>query len=279
MNDKNIPTPYASHAPVTATTGDNGESGHCDEVADTHQQWVLAQADISEEILDENRDRGRHSVPLHGTEKTIDVLPDVFSPEIFHGHELFTPTLFEELDDYKKRHNGVTPSLLEIGAGSGITGLSLYKTGRVAPVTLTDISDAAVRNCRHNIELLQCGSQCMALESDVYDALSPGTKYDVIYWNHPWIEKPEDFRHKDLLQYGLYDPGYSALRRFIVGLSQHLSDDGVGYLGFGNFGDEKELREICADANVELSEVKRSVGDEGGEVEFVLYKLTPCRDV
>lgn len=48
---------------------------------------------------------------------------------------------------------------LELGCGAGVVGVALRRTG-AASVTLTDGNDAAVENCKHNLDINKCMMPC-----------------------------------------------------------------------------------------------------------------------
>lgn len=109
----------------------------------------------------------------------------------------------------------------------------------------------------------------------MYDNIGIGKRYDVVFWNHPWIPKEDtyDLKTREILEYGLFDPGYKFLKRFISQAEDHLKPDGVIYIGFGDFGDLDALKSICTANGYKIGIVGEQLGQENGEVNFELYKI------
>lgn len=225
------------------------------------------QNELSRKVLDQNRGRGQHTFSFDGVEFDID--QQVFSPAIFNAWSVFTPWLasqnFDEFD------------MLEIGCGSGITGLYLCKKKGLHSIVLSDISSYAVRNTRKNARKLGLEDKTKILQSDVFDSIPMDQKFDVVYWNHPWLPESESYRYPDEIDRGLFDPGYKYLKKYLEGARNYLKQQGRIFLGFGDFGDEQELRSLCDKYSYQLIELVRQNGAENGDVTFVLYELVPLR--
>ncbi len=220
------------------------------------------QNNLSRVVLEENRKRGEHVVSYGGF--NFVVKENVFSPEIFNGNKLFTPVLEKNIK------NG--DSMIEIGCGSGITGLYLAKKKKLSKLVLADINPDAVENAKLNAVNLGLDEKTSVYKSDVFDQI-PEKQYDIIYWNHPWLPEEENYKYKDELDKGLFDPNYKYLTKYIEGLKRFSKDNTRVFLGFGDFGDIVELEKICNNNNYHSVEIASEKGDENGDVNFILFEI------
>ncbi len=217
------------------------------------------------EILDQNRRLADHEVQFDN--RIYSVLNGVFSPAIFNAWKSFTPIL----------ENDIKPktTLLEIGCGCGISGIHLYLNRKLSELVMTDINPKAVINAKLNALKLTDNSKITVLESDIFDNLNTAQKFDTIYWNYPWIQEVDDYEYKDDLEKGLFDPGYKYLKRFLFESKEHLGVNGVLYLGWGDFGNQKLLEDLLEEYKYSHSIVSNDEGLEENIVRFILYKIVP----
>lgn len=125
--------------------------------------------------------------------------------------------------------------ILDMCTGSGCIGLALKKH-LDADVTLADISDEALSECRHNADINNINVEIV--KSDLFDSIS-GT-FDIIVSNPPYIPTRDiNGLEKEVLE---YDPiisldggedGLNFYRKIIESVPRFLKDDGLIYLEFG----------------------------------------------
>ncbi len=77
------------------------------------------------------------------------------------------------------------PRVLELGTGSGAIALALKQERPDAEITATDISASALEVARENAARL--GLALRLLESDWYNAIDPGERFDLVVSNPPYI--------------------------------------------------------------------------------------------
>ncbi len=191
---------------------------------------------------------------------------DVFSPKHFHGPEIFTrnfPLIKGE-------------EILEIGCGTGVTGLFLAKSG-AKKVTLNDISSEAVKNCRKNAQINNI-TNCEIRESDIFSTIRDEERFDTIYWNMPFIPVPEKYKFNPPLERTLFDPGFKLIKRFLQEASIHLKEDGRLLIGWGNsenhaFGNPEKLKELAQRNQFSIKLLIEQKSTEGNPVTFQLYEL------
>ena len=84
------------------------------------------------------------------------------------------------------------PAILDIGCGSGVIGLSLALARPDATVALADVSVEALGLARENAEALGVPSPPLQfLHSDLFAAFAPGSRFDVIAANLPYVPTSE----------------------------------------------------------------------------------------
>jgi release factor glutamine methyltransferase len=200
-------------------------------------------------------------------DRTWDLLEGVFSPAYTPVTELFTSWL-----PYP-----VGGSFLEMGSGAGVTAVVAAQSG-CRRVTALDISAAAVENTRRNIERHKVGDTARALHSDLFSALTPDERFDLIYWNSNFAEAPDDFVNETDLHHAFFDPRYDAHRRFAQEAPGHLTDGGRLLLGFSSIGNRALLAEVCAHAGltVDVLRTERRSPDPDTTLEFQLLELRPA---
>jgi release factor glutamine methyltransferase len=120
--------------------------------------------------------------------------------------------------------------------------LAAAKAG--ATVTATDINPQAVANARLNFETL--GLTATIAEGDVYGAVPPDQRFDLIFWNHPFNLGANP--NEDLLSLCGFDYQYGGVRKFIGEARRHLAAEGRLILGTSTFA-EVALIEQIADEN------------------------------
>ncbi|WP_069172168.1 methyltransferase [Streptomyces griseus] len=192
-----------------------------------------------------------------------DLMDGVFSPTYTPVTDLFTSWLpFPD-----------GGSFLEIGSGAGVTAVVAAQSG-CARVTALDISPAAVENTRRNVVRHKVEDRVRVLESDLFDALPPEDRYDLVYWNSNFAEPPADFVNETDLHHAFFDPGYDAHRRFLKEAPGRLTPEGSLLLGFSSIGNVALLRRLAADAGLEPSMLRSEQRQlDRTVIEFQLWRL------
>lgn len=200
------------------------------------------------------------SFPLLGREWTL--LPDVFAPTLTPVTELFSSWI-----PYP-----VGGTFLEVGSGAGVTAVVAAEAGCTA-VTALDISPAAAENTRLNVRRHRVGDRVRVLRSDLFDALAPEERFDVIFWNSNFVEPPPGFVNESDFHHAFFDPDYSAHRRFVSEGPGRLTATGRLLLGFSDLGSRDLLDELCAEAGLELVTLCAETRQREIRIEFQLLEL------
>ncbi|MEU4744951.1 methyltransferase, partial [Actinosynnema sp. NPDC023658] len=167
-----------------------------------------------------------------------DLLPEVFPPYTDPG-----PGLFASWVPYEEGHR-----FLEMGCGAGVASVLAAQRG-CRRVLALDINPAAVENTRRNAARHGVADRVTALTSDLFDAVDAAEVFDVVFWNSPFIEAPEDRQYGKQIERAVMDPGYGLQRRFFRDAGAHLADGGRIYLGTSDaMGNRDKTLQAAADA-------------------------------
>ena len=166
-------------------------------------------------------------------------------------------------------------TLLEMGSGTGVTAVSAALAGCLR-VTALDISSAAVQNTQRNAERHGVADRVDVRHSDLFDALSAGERFDLIYWNSNFVEAPSDFVNASDLHHAFFDPGYETHRRYLLQAPYHLSERGRLLLGFSDLGSWEHLRTACSAAGLTAEVLRAQRCQLETSIEFQLVELRPA---
>jgi len=192
----------------------------------------------------------------------IDALQDY----IFPHFGVFPPTrqdyiqLMDNINvDRTTRQNPIR--MMEIGIGSGVLSIILLQRKKVDRVIGTDINPYAIACAKANMQ--QFGFQEDLILADLFPPKAATTneeknrKVDVVLFNPPWIPG----NAATWLDQAVYDPDQNLLRRFLLQVQHHVTEDGHVYLLLSNLGmllglfEERDLYAMFQEGNLELVEV------------------------
>ncbi|MCX5206812.1 methyltransferase [Streptomyces sp. NBC_00237] len=219
------------------------------------------------DLLRRHQQDDRRAAEFTLLDRTWTLLDGVFSPTYTPVTELFSSWL-----PYPQGG-----SFLEMGSGAGVTAVIAAQSG-CRSVTALDISAAAVENTRRNIERHEVGDSARVLHSDLFSALEPDERFDLIFWNSNFAEAPDDFVNETDLHHAFFDPRYDAHRRFARDAPGHLAEGGRLLLGFSSIGNSALLASVCAEAGlaVDVLRTERRTPDPDTTLEFQLLELRPA---
>lgn len=109
-------------------------------------------------------------------------------------------------------------SVLDVGCGTGVLGFVLLQRGAASAVG-TDMEERAVRCASNNANALGLDDRFRATQADLFPG---GERFDRVIFNAPWV--PETPR--TALDRAVFDEGGHTLRRFLNGVTDHLTPNG-----------------------------------------------------
>jgi release factor glutamine methyltransferase len=148
--------------------------------------------------------------------------------------EYWTSIYIEKLKD-KDNLN-----ILDIFCGSGCIGIALAKNLENINITLTDISEEAIKQTKENLKINNIEiNRFRVFESNIFESLGK-EKFDYIFANPPYVENI----YKTMGDSGLaFEPsvslfggedGLRVVEKFIVQLKGHLTENGMCVMEFGH---------------------------------------------
>eukprot|EP01083_Nonionella_stella_P011938 33867_1 len=174
---------------------------------------------------------------------------------------------------------------LEIGSGIGVWSVEAALKGM--KVTACDINPDAIENTKYNANQFGVYDHFEGFYvCDVFDnvPLPPNDddKYDIIFWNFPWIYRApdDDYTESDYLDAAHYDIGYQNLQKYLKNAHKYLKPNGGKFyieFGDGQLGGNVGLLKHFANEN----DCKLDLFDETTDHEFIvpgsvqIWELTP----
>jgi release factor glutamine methyltransferase len=199
---------------------------------------------------------------------TFDVSPDVLIPRPD------TETLV--LDALGSLKTLKSPTVLDIGTGSGCIAVSIAHENEDALVTATDISPDALNVAKRNAAKHGVSDRITFLEGDLFAPLPQGASFDLVVSNPPYIAQtefaalPPDVRdHEPRVALDGGPDGLAFYRRIALGVSRFLKTGGKLLLEIG-YTQEAAVREILAESS-EL-ELGPTVKDMAGHPRVISAK-------
>lgn len=162
-----------------------------------------------------------------------DLLPGVYGPHLTRSAALYAEWLPVPAGG----------SFCELGTGCGYLAVTAARRG-AARVTASDLTGAAVANTRLNAARHGVADRVTVRQGDLFEALDPGERHDVVFWNSNFVPAGEDEEAGDL-EAAFLDPGYRTHERFLADVADHLTDTGRVFLGFTDLGDRNRLAAIA----------------------------------
>ena len=90
-----------------------------------------------------------------------------------------------------KAESGCVPRILDIGTGSGALAVALARNLPAARLTAVDISAPALAVARRNAEKHSVADRIEFRESDLFAAVAPDERFDLIVSNPPYVSRAE----------------------------------------------------------------------------------------
>lgn len=151
-----------------------------------------------------------------------------------HPHYgVFSPVRGEYVDLVAKAELPSLDLAFDIGTGTGVLAALLAKRG-VASVIATDQDARALACATDNINRLGVAAHVSVVKANLF----PEGRAPLVVCNPPWLPaKPSS-----ALEYAVYDPDSAMLKGFLLGLADHLTDNGQGWLLLSDLAEHLGLR-------------------------------------
>ncbi|MGB6063367.1 MAG: peptide chain release factor N(5)-glutamine methyltransferase [Desulfomonilaceae bacterium] len=141
------------------------------------------------------------------------------------------------------------PNILEIGTGSGAISIAIALENRLSRIVATDIDFRALEAARFNAINLGAAASIDLLAADLFAAIRPESKFDVVCCNPPYIPSdviptldPEiNFEPRKALDGG--PDGLSVIRRLVSQAGNYLTENGALIIEIGS-EQEPSVREM-----------------------------------
>ncbi len=132
--------------------------------------------------------------------------------------------LAAEVADQEIKNLGVNLSMLDMGCGSGIIGLSAALNKNVAKVLFADKNPAAISLCKRNLLINSnlIDAKCSVVKSDLFSEVNG--MFDLIVFNAPYLPDGKDDDLGDAWYGG--DDGIGVSSKFLEQSYKHLGDNG-----------------------------------------------------
>jgi len=156
------------------------------------------------------------------------------SSQVFHPGLFGTTRLMA-------RYLAVPPGadVLDVGTGSGV--LTVLATATARRVVAVDCNPDAVRWARYNIQQHHPGGRIDVREGNLFDALRPQERFDLVLFNPPYLEGwPRTPLHQ-----ALFDPQKQIITRFFAGAHRHLRTDGTILMAYSSLAQHEHMLELA----------------------------------
>jgi release factor glutamine methyltransferase len=182
-----------------------------------------------------------------------------------------TEALVELALDHVGRMGDPSPTLLDVGTGSGAIAISVLAERPSTSATVTDTSLAALAIAADNAQAHGADRRLRPVACDLASAIR--TTFPLVVANLPYIPAAE----LDLLQpeVSKYEPrlaldggpdGLVIIRRFLASLDRILAPDGVAFLEFG----DGQAKTLVRDAGTLVPGCRVDVRPDAAGVERIL---------
>lgn len=166
------------------------------------------------------------------------VMITALNGKIHPYYGVFSPVRGEYLELIQNAQFASTASQItafDIGTGTGVISAILAKRG-VTKIIATDQDPRALACAQFNLQQLGYQNHVKLLKQDLF----PEGHADLIVCNPPWLPaKPNA-----AIEYALYDADSQMLKRFLLGLKNHLNAEGEAWLIMSDFAEHLGLRQF-----------------------------------
>jgi len=130
-------------------------------------------------------------------------------------------------------------TVLDMGSGAGIQAITA--AGKAEKVIAIDINFSAARKTMENALANGVADKVFVIQSDLFDALHPRAKFDLIIFTPPYME---GMPAKDI-ERAWFDPGKKLARRFFEEAAEHLKPGGAVQMIYSSLAAPERVLDIA----------------------------------
>jgi release factor glutamine methyltransferase len=173
------------------------------------------------------------------------------------------PTVFWPSEDSKAlvKNYVVNPNdeVLDVCTGSGV--IACYSAWKGASrVVALDINPNAIKSTEENAKRYGLENVVEARLSDVFGAVKPGERFDVVTMNSPLTEHKREV--KDVAEVTCWDAELHVATSFFEGLGSVLKPNGRAYITQASFGAIENVRKLAEQNGYTIQEIGKNVVDD-----------------
>jgi GTP cyclohydrolase II len=197
-------------------------------------------------------------------EKEFLIHPAVFNPKEFPSTSWFA----EKLINIVKKEK----TFCEVGCGTGAISCILADKDKDLKVVSTDINKFATENTKLNVSELKLNDQIEVYSGDIFEGIPKDKRFDSIFWALPFgFLDPGTKIGLEEMQ--VFDPGYKAIRKFLMESKKYLNKKGRILVGFSESLGNKDLLYVLAkEAKIKLKKVAETKLNEKEEIDFQILE-------
>lgn len=260
----------------------HGTDNYWDEALELVQAVMFLQPPCDDSTLNSRLTRRERSlIAQMANARTINRIPTPYLTHraFFAGHQFYVDSrviiprspIAELIDKDFHPYLERTPSrVLDMCTGSGCIAIAIaLQFNGECEVDAVDISPDALEVAARNIEGYELEDLVTPIQSDLFNNLPRGDKYDLIVANPPYVDAadlaamPEEYHCEPELALGSGDDGLNCVRRILAEARDFLTDNGVLIVEVGN--SEQNLIDTYPNVPFHFIDLKR-----GGSGVFLL---------
>ncbi len=160
----------------------------------------------------------------------------------------------EFIGEYLNRIRKDKLSIIDVGTGTGILGLSAARSMKVDSAILSDINPDAVELARKNYESNRdmINAKCSFVTANLFSGIRGG--FDMVIFNAPYLKR-EGARKGESWWDGGRD-GIEVSLRFLKESMRHLNPGASVFLVYSSLGNEERLVKAIKDLGFRVAESK-----------------------
>ena len=158
--------------------------------------------------------------------------------------------------------------VLDIGTGTGFLAIDAVLHG-ASYVEALDNDSRAVECARNNVRINTSGRKIAVFQSDLFEKVIPGKRFDLIYSNLPYLDRNEDYGFPSL-----FDPGFKSHETFFKKAPEHLRDGGSIRMSHANLDKDgfEKLEKLAYDSELNFRILNSLIFEN---YDWRLYELFP----